>query len=120
MKAKNKAVVGLYRHDHKANNGAGASQLVETLELDTDMDALLRKRGWKNGVIQQILERGYSVLSLSVAHDGADLNVTIVASVERKPPQFGSPRKVSMVGRRAVSDGPVKTGKTMAAKRRSR
>lgn len=117
--SKKNAVVGLYRHDHHANQGSGQSRLVDKVDMGVELKQFLRKRDWKAQVTEKIREKGYEVLALNVGHSGADLDITIVASVDRKPPRFGERRKPVSVGGRSLSDGPVTGKKTMASKRRA-
>jgi len=115
---KEEAILGLYRHENDRSSKSGKSRLVKKVALGVEKKELLRTRSWKETVIAKIKEEGYDVLSVSVAHGSdADLDVNIVVSVTRKPPRFGE-RKAATVGKRSVQDGPVKTGKTMAHKRR--
>lgn len=108
-----RAIVGLYRHDARTKT----SSLIERLELDQDLDSLLRKNGWKGEVEEMVRGKGFAVLALNVAQT-ADLDINIVVTVDRPPPMMGQQKKAVSRGGRPV-DGPVKTGKTMAAKRRA-
>jgi len=109
-----KAIIGLYRHDERTKT----SRLVERIEMDEEFETLTRKNTWKEDVKMVVHDHGFEVVALSLVHSGADLDVNIVASVAQKPPAFGEKRKAVTRGGRAV-DGPVKTGKTMATKRRA-
>jgi len=109
-----KAIIGLYRHDAKAR----VSNLVERIELQESLDALIRRKGWKAEVEAKVNEKGLSVISISIVHSGADLDVNIAVSVAQPPPKLGEKKKPVTRGGRPV-DGPIKVGKTMAAKRRA-
>jgi len=111
------AVVGIYRHDAEGRGGGGTT-LVERVELDAPVKALVRRKGWKDRVSAAATERGFEVLSVNVVHSGGDLDVDIAMTVAKKPARFGERRKAVTVGGRA-KEGPIKTGKTMAAKRRA-
>lgn len=109
-----KAVIGLYRHDEQT----GTSRLIERIEMDESLEVLIRRKTWKEEVTQIVAGRGVEVVSLSLVHSGADLDVTIVASITQRPPALGERRKPVTRGGRPIG-GPVNAGKTMAAKRRS-
>lgn len=113
-----KAIIGLYRHDPKAAGGKGQSTLVEKIELEQPLAELIRQKKWKQVVEAKVREKGFDVLSVNVVHSGADLDVNIVVTVDKKPPRFGEKKKAVTRGGNAV-EGPVKAGKTMAAKRRA-
>jgi hypothetical protein len=109
-----KAIIGLYRHDERTKT----SRLVERIELGEDFAALTRRKTWKAEVTKAVADRGFEVVSIGLVHSGADLDVNIVVSIAQRPPAFGERRKPVTRGGRPV-EGPVKTGKTMAAKRRA-
>ena len=109
-----KAIIGLYRHDERTKT----SRLVERIELAEDLDVLIRRKTWKAEITKAVNDRGFEVVSLGLVLSGADLDVNIVASIAQKPPGLGEKRKAVTRSGRTV-DGPVKTEKTMAAKRRS-
>lgn len=113
-----KAIIGLYRHDPRAADGAGASRIVKRIELDVPFDELTRGKKWKQLIEEKAREEGFDVLSVNVVHSQADLDVNIIVTVDKKPTAFGEKRKPKTRGGRPV-EGPVKTGKTMAAKRRA-
>lgn len=113
-----KAIIGLYRHDPRAADGAGASRLVKRIELDVPFEELTRKKKWKHLIEEKARAEGFDVLSVNLVHSQADLDVNIIVSIDKKPPGFGEKRKPKTRGGRPI-EGPVKTGKTMAAKRRS-
>jgi len=118
MATKQKTVIGIYRHDAAAKDGEGASRMVERVEIDIPVDEFTRKKGWKDRVREEAAKRGFNVLAVSAVHSGADLDVNITMTVDKKPTSFGQRRRAVTRGGRPV-DGPIKTGKTMAAKRRA-
>ena len=117
-----KAIVGVYRHDPRAKGGEGQSRLVKTIDLEEQLAGLIRRRGWKSDVmkkVQEVVGENVDVLAVSLVHGDADLNVNIAVTVQNKPPRFGQKKKAATIGNRPAGGGPVQTGKTMAAKRRS-
>ena len=117
-----KAIVGIYRHDPRANKGQGQSRLANTIDLEVQVNELIRKKDWKAIVmkkVQDVVGDDVDVLAVSMVKGGADLDVTIAVTIDNKPPRFGQRRKPVTRGGIAVGSGPTKTGKTMAAKRRN-
>jgi len=113
------ALKGLYI---ECQRGIGLPAERLGIDLKEPLNSLIRRKGWKTEVMKKVQAEvgdGADVLAVSLVHEGADLNVTISVTVENKPPQFGKRRKASTIGGRSTVDGPIKTGKTMAAKRRS-
>jgi len=114
----NNAVVGIYRHDAEGRGKEGPTTLVERVELDMPVKALLRGKGWKDRVRSEGAKRGFRVLAVSVIHGDANLDIDIALTVAKIPAKFGEKRKAATKSGRPV-EGPIKTGKTMAAKRRA-
>ena len=117
-----KAIVGIYRHDPRANKDQGQSRLASTIDMEVQVKELIRRKDWKGEVmrkVQEIVGDNVDVLAVSLVKDGADLNVTIAVTIDNKPPRFGERRKPVTRGGRSLGSGPVKTGKTMGGKRRN-
>lgn len=117
-----KAIIGIYRHDPKANDGEGQSRLIKTIPLSVELHELIRRSGWKGSVEDSVFEAmgdGHTILSVSIAKDAADMNANIIVTVDMKPPLFGQKRKATTRGGKPIGSVPVKTGKTMAGKSRS-
>ncbi len=91
---------------------------MKRIELDVPFAEMTRRKKWKQTVEEKAREEGFEVLSVNAVHSQADLDVNIIVTVDQKPPGFGERRKAKTRGGRPV-DGPIKTGKTMAAKRRA-
>jgi len=108
-----KAIVGLYRVVD------GVSKLVQQIALEESLESLTRRKSWKTAVRAEIEAAGYIVLGLNLVHSGAHPDVNIIASVDKPAPQFGAQRKKAVMRGGKQMTGPVKTGKTMAARRRS-
>jgi hypothetical protein len=114
-------IIGVYRHDSLADGGAGKSRLVKKIDGDTDLKTMLRNRAWKNMVKNMVADvmGSVEILSISVVHGDGDLDVNVAVTIDQKPPAFGQRKKATTRGGRPIGSGPIKTGKTMAAKRRS-
>lgn len=117
-----KAKIGIYKHDPRANNMKGQSRLVKTIETKTDLKDMCRTPSWKaivSELVKAELGAETEVLAVSVVHGSGDLDVNIAVTIDNKPPRFGQRRKPVTRGGKPMGSGPVKTGKTMAAKRRN-
>ena len=49
-----KAIVGIYRHDPRANKGQGQSRLASTIDLEVQVKELVRQKDWKTTVMKRV------------------------------------------------------------------
>jgi len=117
-----KTIVGIYRRNKKAKENEPASELMKKIEVEGGLKELMRIGSWKQTLTRRVqVEVGENaeVLSVSAVHDDGGQGIHVAVTIEYRPPKFGQRKKPVKLGNRALGNGPVKTGKTMAAKRRS-
>lgn len=104
-----KIVIGVYREEKRAE-----AKLVDKIELERPGN-FLHRPAWK-AEVRGLVRRYGEPLNLSVVHSGGPRNCDVVATVKAQAEELGK-RRVTRKGGRPV-EGPIRTGKTMASKRR--